>query len=88
LAALIADGESLALDVYYLACEGAVDQESSNHHTLLIDQHLDKLMKRLHEWHGAVEDQADIPESFKQGVRDIAEGKVVEMEQALNEKPR
>lgn len=84
---LIADGEALALESFKLLNEDLVDQPHVDAHVKLIDQHLAKLTARLHQWHGALEDQADVPESFKSGIRDLEEGKVVDFDKAIKEKP-
>jgi len=68
LAALISDGERIAIEESVFLAQGMIDADHFKAHVGVIDQHLAKLTKRLHEWHGALEDQADVPQSFKDGV--------------------
>ena len=53
----------------------------------LIQQNLEQLLETFNEWHGPLDAQGDIPEDFKQGVRDHMEGKVVDLDKALTETP-
>jgi hypothetical protein len=87
LAGLIMDGESLAIEVTDLAVAGSVAPDYYQSYINLIDPHLSSLTKRLIEWHGNPADQADIPASLKNAMNEVAEGKVVEMDKALNEAP-
>ncbi|MBI4028096.1 MAG: hypothetical protein HY360_24140 [Verrucomicrobia bacterium] len=83
---MIAEGEALAIELL----EGSASLEADKRamYLPLIDQKLSDLVKALHQWHGKLEDQKDVPDSFLKGVRDIEEGKVVDMEQALSEPPK
>jgi hypothetical protein len=80
----LAEGEGLALE--FLSASSSDEAKALNYVTL-IDQKLDGLRAVLNAWHGALEDQKDIPESFKQGIRDFEAGRVVDMERALSEPP-
>jgi hypothetical protein len=80
----LAIGEELAVD--FLTTEGA-EAERARPYVELIDQKLDALRAVLHAWHGDLEAQNDLPDSFKQGLRDLAEGRTVEMESALRNPP-
>jgi len=80
--ALMAEGEAMAFELLRLGMPA-----DTKNHVALIDQKVRGLWDVLHAWHGAIEDQKDIPESFKKGLADIEAGKVVDMERALNDKP-
>jgi len=87
LAELIANGENLAIEAFGLLEKALVDEEHVTQHVGLIDQRLVQLTARMHQWHGTLLDQSDVPQSFKDGVKDIAEGKIVEIEKALHDTP-
>ena len=74
-------GEDLAGDFE------ALEKADAANFVNLIDQKLDEYRKTLHAWHGPIESQSDLPESFKQGIGDYQRGKVVDMHVALNETP-
>lgn len=77
---LLAVGEELAFD--FLVLQDGTDVQS---YVTLIDLKLDVLRRTLHSWHGPVDEQKDIPQSFKKGIADIDDGKVVTMDQALSD---
>jgi hypothetical protein len=79
---LMAHGEKLALGFMRLGVA-----EDTKNYISRIDEQLRGLWNTLHAWHGPMEEQKDIPESFKRGLAEIEAGKVVDMERALNEKP-
>jgi hypothetical protein len=76
---LLADGERLIVQFLKLAY-GKEKFDASNFFQL-IQQQSEALLNVFNAWHGPLEEQADIPEDFKESIRDIAE------EQALSEKP-
>lgn len=76
---LLAVGEELAMD--FLAME--VDDGAAI--ASMIDIRLDEFRATLHAWHGEVEQQADVPESFKRAVKDVAAGRLVDMETIMRE---
>ena len=59
------------------------DVEATRSFVVVIDKKTSELRKRLHAWHGDLQSQGDIPEDFKKGVRDIEQGKVVDLDTAL-----
>lgn len=77
-------GEDVALQFYRLATANKMD---ATEYFKKIDQHMQTLIATLNDWNSPLETQSDIPDDFKQGIRDIAEGKVVDLEKALAEKP-
>ena len=86
-ATLICDGEALVVNGGTLVQEEIIDAEEMRLRIEIIDRSLAKLTRALHQWHGAIEDQADIPESFKSGIRDLEQGKVVDFDKAIKDKP-
>jgi hypothetical protein len=79
---MLADGEEIALG--FLDVHDHPDSQSC---VKLIDQKLGELSQVLFSWHGPLEAQSDIPESFKQGMKDLAAGHLIPMERALTENP-
>ncbi len=71
----LANGEDLAVE--FIAYEGGADVAN---YVKLIDQKLGELRKTLHEWHAPIDFQDDIPESFKQSVREVAQGKIFDLD--------
>ena len=69
---LLAAGEELVLDYVRLATEGKATPDSVQPRILHIEQELGKLAKALHEWHGPLEAQSDIPDSFKRAAAEAA----------------
>lgn len=51
------------------------------------DAKLGELRETLDLWHGDPEHQKDIPESFKQSMRELAEGNVVDFDVAVTQQP-
>jgi hypothetical protein len=81
---LMASGEKLAFD---FLVHGEKEDAPIGDYVASLDQKLGGLRRTLHLWHGPVEDQKDVPESFKNGMQEVADGKVVEMERAFTERP-
>lgn len=75
---LLADGELLATRLIFEA-----NSPEAKKFVELIDDQLDQLRKTLHEWHGELEHQSDVPKSFKHGAAAIDEGKVIDLGKAL-----
>lgn len=82
---LISDGEDIAIRILLLSAKGANVSELAQI-AELVDKKLNGFMSVLLEWHGPLESK-DIPESFKRGVSDIADGRIVELNQALSDVP-
>jgi hypothetical protein len=82
--AMLSYGERLIVAFYKLGAAKTIDPSN---YFKLIQQNLDALLEAFNAWHGPLEAQDDIPEDFKEGMRDIAEGKIVDLDTALNEKP-
>lgn len=80
-------GEELALDFGEASKKGLIDAMEFANFLGLIEKNLKRLSEELHAWHGKLENQGDIPESFIQGIKDIDEGRVVDLDKALNEVP-
>ena len=81
---LLSHGEQLIVTFYMLGSREKIDPAS---YFKLIQENIETLLTTLDTWHGPLEAQQDIPEDFKEGIRDIAEGKIVDLDKALNEKP-
>ncbi len=82
---MMAEGESLSLD-FLILLEKEPNEEGVAY-VKLIDQKVAGLRSRFFQWHGPLEAQADIPQAFIDGVRDLKSGKVVDMEVALTQTP-
>jgi len=76
LLALLADGELLAIQflAYGFRSQRTEDAQA---HVDFIDRKLKELFNTLIAWHGPLSAQADVPESFKQAVREVEQGKIV-----------
>ncbi|HXC34774.1 MAG TPA: hypothetical protein VNV43_02810 [Candidatus Acidoferrales bacterium] len=76
---LIAEGEKLALDLLILANE-------TNSESLVktfvesIDETIKKLLNEFVAWHGKLDDQPDIPESFKKAAQESESGKLEDLD--------
>ena len=79
---LMAQGEAIAFEFQCLGLS-----EDTKNHIAVTTQKLRGLWDTLHAWHGSIEEQEDVPDSFKRGLADIEAGKVVDLERALTEKP-
>jgi hypothetical protein len=77
IASAIASGQSLILEVLALRGEGAVAPDFFTAEIATLDEHISALVRRLNEWHGTIDSQADIPESLKQAFREAATGDVI-----------
>jgi hypothetical protein len=82
LTCLMMRGEKLAIEAFSLD-----DLENKENYVRLIDVNNQEMLATLHAWHSSVESQTDIPEPFKQGIRDSEKGKIVDMETAMNTAP-
>ena len=81
--ALMSHGESLIVKFYELGAEKKIEPED---YFKLIQKNLESLAETFNTWHGPLNIQEDIPEDFKEGIRDIAEGKILDLDKALTEK--
>jgi hypothetical protein len=76
---LIAVGETLALGILILGQKsGNLDEVKPT--VQLIDQKIKKLLDELMTWHGSLEVQSDIPESFKQAAREVEQGQIEDLD--------
>jgi len=78
--ALLHDGETLAYQYLDLGTRTGKSEEFKAHVTI-IDQNLKELFKTLIAWHGPLSAQSDIPESFKQAVQEVAQGKILDFKE-------
>ena len=81
---LLAQGEALALKFLSLSRVHAAEVRKF---VALLDERLEGLRAVLRAWHGSLEEQSDVPDSFKRGLEDLTQGRTVEMERALSEAP-
>lgn len=79
LAELIAAGETLALN-FLIVAEATKTKKEVMPIVEAIDQKVKDLYSRLFEYHGPIESQPDVPESFKQASREVNAGKLEEMD--------
>lgn len=54
-----------------------MDQFFYEAHVQIIDQHLAKFTARMHEWHGTLESQSDIPDSVKEAFGESDRGEII-----------
>ncbi len=77
---LMSDGEIIALSCIDWAVktgnwdEGRIFLQS-------LDQKIAQLSKILFEWHGELQSQPDIPDSFKRAAEEIEQGKIVDFKE-------
>ena len=76
---LISSGEVLAMGFVFLGQQKKKENEFGVV-AQMIDQALKKLLETLFAWHGPLSAQADIPESFKQAAKEVADGKIVDLD--------
>jgi hypothetical protein len=76
----ISVGENLALSFCEMGPSLGMSPEDIKTTVALIDQHVDKLAATLFTWHGPLNGQSDIPESFKQAAKEASEGKIVDLD--------
>jgi hypothetical protein len=82
---MLAYGEDLNVSFWML---GAAKKIDPSNYFKLIQEQIGHLMAILNAWHGPLEAQEDVPEDFKQGVREIEEGKLVDLDTALTAAPK
>jgi hypothetical protein len=68
---LIGEGEAIATDYCVLR------EENVEQYVALIDSKNEQLFRVLLQWHMLPNFQDEVPESFKQGMRDAADGKLM-----------
>ena len=73
----------MVLKAYDLCSKGKAPDDFFGSQIATIDGLVPDLVERLHQWHGSIDSQRDIPDSFKRGVKDIDENRVMDMEHAL-----
>lgn len=79
---LLHNGENLALRYE------ALSEPESAAFVAVIEQKLKELQRTLLEWHMPLDFEDSVPESFKEGVKAIDAGRVLDMEHAMSEEPR
>jgi hypothetical protein len=79
LVTMVSEGEWLAL-AHIEWADSLSREEEIQTAIKLIDQKNQELLKVLFQWHGQLENQPDIPDSFKQAVKENAEGKIAELD--------
>jgi len=80
---LLARGEGLIVKFYAFAQANKIDPSG---YYKVIEENLNSLTKTFNDWHGDLESQEDIPQSFKDAIRDLNNGKVVPLDDILEEK--
>ena len=73
----------MVFKAYELSSKGEAPDDFFAEEIASIDGFVPDLVERLHAWHGTLESQQDIPDSFKRGVKNIDEGNFVDMDLAL-----
>jgi hypothetical protein len=76
---LLCHGEALALD--YMMHAEAGPKEAIEATMRLIEERKKELFRVLLEWHGPPDIQTDLPDSFKQAMREVEEGKIVDFKE-------
>jgi hypothetical protein len=76
---MIANGEHIALTFLEWGIKNSRLEEVKPT-VEFIDQRTQKLLLILREWHGSPDQQTDVPESFKQAMREIAEGNLSDLD--------
>jgi hypothetical protein len=76
----ISVGDGLALAFSEVGQSAGMSPADIKTTIALIDQHIDKLCGTLFAWHGPLNAQADIPESFKQAAQEAGEEKMVDLD--------
>jgi hypothetical protein len=85
---LLAEGENLLLELVALIQEKIFQQDAGRSLVDELDSLQGALFTTLNQWHGAIEHQADLPAELIQGFKDIDEGRVVDLDEALTDAPR
>jgi hypothetical protein len=80
LCGLLSVGESLALAFMRLGQEQSDKAKDVVPYVNLIDQKLKELFSVLFAWHGPLQCQSDVPDSFKQSVSEAESGKLVDLD--------
>jgi len=77
-------GEEIAYDfLAFVAKNPETDQEiqvAALSYVKIMDQKLASLRATLFQWHGDIEAQVDLPESLKEGCREVKAGKIEDWE--------
>lgn len=77
--AMIADGEMLAVEyIKWGAKQSKIKEIQAS--VNLLDEQVAKLLQVLYAWHSNAKDHPDIPESFKQAMQEVVEGKLVDLD--------
>ena len=76
----LSDGEILAGINYILWAEATKKEKEALAAVNLLDEKLAVLRNILWKWHGPLEAQSDVSDSFKQGAKEADEGKIVDLD--------
>jgi hypothetical protein len=77
-------GEDLAVDFLFL--NEPTKKDVTQKIIMFIDQKLDELRQTLHAWHGNLNDQTDIPQSFKDAIHELDRGELEPLDDILEGK--
>ena len=83
---LLAEGEELAVDFIVLKAKDHPKQTEIDNFVIVVDQKLNELRKVLYAWHGDLDDQDDIPQSFKDAIHELERGETEPLDDILEEK--
>jgi hypothetical protein len=78
--ALISMGEYLAIAFTMMAGKNPESASETKPIVAVIDQEVAKFFHRLISWHGPLDIQADVPDSFKQAAKEAKEDKIVNLD--------
>ena len=85
---LLADGENLLLELVALIQEKIIREDKGRSLVDDLDSWQSTLFTTLNQWHGSIDQQTDLPAELIQGFKDIDEGRVVNLDEALTDAPR
>ncbi len=77
---LILDAQQILLEAAF----GAEPTQSLKSKFHELSSSVTELVDRIHEWHGSANSQPDIPESFKQSMKEAAEGNLIDLQAVLD----
>jgi hypothetical protein len=84
--ALLNEGEDTAVDFLFLKVQKDHPKKKEiDNFVKLVDQKLDELRKVLHAWHGKLEHQEDVPQSFKDAIAEFERGELEPFDDILEE---
>ena len=85
---LLWSGEALAAEFLRFQAESKKEKDDGSLETSLrfIDSKLDELRETLHAWHGNLDVQIDIPQSFKDAIHELDRGELEPLDDILKGK--